>query len=340
MSARTLVWLTQERAFFDGRPWLKLRVVMPTLLADGIAAPTTMGDTVTSTAWGQAPHDTTWAVRCSMCGTAVAPGAHACPLGHAVAAPVSAGHPAANPAWLHPQASASLPAGPIEAMARSQRGGGSKVPWVIAAVLALLLGVVGVAAASASQRAQQARDDVRRVSAAEEELQGRVTALEQDVAAAGEDIVAVEAERDAAVVDRDAAMAERDAAVVERDGAQAAAQAGVEAQLAEGTAALDARSAELDARSLALDEREAAISQAETAAAMAMIPGEGQYMVGIDVLAGRYTSQSSQSCYYAVYTGDGQTLLDNSFVESGQSIAILSDGQIFETEGCGTWSPA
>lgn len=175
-------------------------------------------------------------------------------------------------------------------------------------------------------------------------LDGRVAELEEDVARLDGDFADTAAARDDAlaaaealegdVADLEGQLARGGDRIVEltseRDGARAAA----EAALADDHAALEA---EIAAREAEVAAREGAVGQAEQTAEMSMF-GSGVFRVGIDVLAGRYVSDGQgDGCYWARLSADGEDIIDNHF-GSSPAVATLRDGELFETERCGTWT--
>lgn len=93
-----------------------------------------------------------------------------------------------------------------------------------------------------------------------------------------------------------------------------------------------------DARDAELAARETAVSAAETAKEASEF-GNGVHIVGTNVTAGTYSIASSTDCYYAWMSGTGSDadIIDNNIV-SGPATVTLRDGDVFETNRCGTWT--
>lgn len=101
---------------------------------------------------------------------------------------------------------------------------------------------------------------------------------------------------------------------------------------------VDQRNAAADAREAELDEREAAIAAAEQRVAESSF-GDGVWVVGADITAGTYRTEGIVDCYYAWLTGTGADadIVDNNIV-SGTATISVSDGNVFESNRCGTWT--
>ena len=93
-----------------------------------------------------------------------------------------------------------------------------------------------------------------------------------------------------------------------------------------------------DARDAELAAREAAVGAAEVAQKASQF-GDGVHIVGTTMAAGVYSIASSDSCYYVWRTGTGSDseIVDNNIV-SGPATVTLLDGEVFETNRCGTWT--
>lgn len=93
-----------------------------------------------------------------------------------------------------------------------------------------------------------------------------------------------------------------------------------------------------DIRDAELAARETAVSAAETAKKASQF-GNGVHIVGMNVTAGTYSIASSTDCYYAWMSGTGSDadIIDNNIV-SGPATVTLRDGDVFETNRCGTWT--
>lgn len=250
-----------------------------------------------------------------------------------------------------------LPDAPPEAPHGRSRSG---LRYAAAALAGLIAGVLAIApwtvpgskAERLEQRALAAEADVEDADVALEDAGARIDALEREVAGYEEEVdqlegslASTQTERDEALdtaaqlgddvaaLERTVARREEDVSRLEgeRDGALAAA----EQELADDRAAMDA---DFAARSAALDAREAAISAAEDIAERSTFTS-GRWRVGTDVVPGRYVAQASSGCYWARLSGSGDDIIDNEFLgESGQTIATLREGELFESSGCGTWN--
>lgn len=80
------------------------------------------------------------------------------------------------------------------------------------------------------------------------------------------------------------------------------------------------------------------ISTTVAPALLAMIPGDGIWIVGLDIEPGTYRSMSGGGCYWARLSdtsGDG--IITNG---SGarQVVTVAATDRAFETAGCGSWS--
>jgi hypothetical protein len=116
------------------------------------------------------------------------------------------------------------------------------------------------------------------------------------------------------------------------------------AALDDREAALDDRAANLDARAQTLRQRERGLEQRaaklrrqERVAARSRF-GDGVYLVGKDIPAGSYVARGSSGCYWARLSRNGNDILGNHF-GAGQVRATINSGELFETQGCGTWRP-
>jgi hypothetical protein len=92
-----------------------------------------------------------------------------------------------------------------------------------------------------------------------------------------------------------------------------------------------------DTRDAELATRESAVGAAEAAKKASQF-SDGVHIVGTTVSSGTYSIASSDSCYYVWRTGTGSDseIVDNNIV-SGPATVTLRDGEVFETNRCGTW---
>jgi hypothetical protein len=69
---------------------------------------------------------------------------------------------------------------------------------------------------------------------------------------------------------------------------------------------------------------------------------DGTWEVGADISAGTYRAHGGDSCYWEILkgppSGDALENIVENDVASSNVIVTLSDGQWFNTDGCGTWS--
>jgi hypothetical protein len=71
------------------------------------------------------------------------------------------------------------------------------------------------------------------------------------------------------------------------------------------------------------------------------IPGDGTYVVAVDVQPGVYRSQGSDSCYWKRLSGFSGSLHDiiaNNLASGPQVVQIAPTDAAFVTERCGTWT--
>lgn len=97
---------------------------------------------------------------------------------------------------------------------------------------------------------------------------------------------------------------------------------------------------ELKAKAADLEAREANLKSAEAEKSANQIR-EGTWTVGRDIQPGTYTAQNitSGKCYWKISrTGtNGSEIIQNDIVKGGRPTVVLSVGQDFTTERCGTW---
>jgi outer membrane murein-binding lipoprotein Lpp len=104
------------------------------------------------------------------------------------------------------------------------------------------------------------------------------------------------------------------------------------------TAQMDARDRGLDGRARDLDARERDIIVLEDEQAANQFGG-GTVIVGRDITPGQYQSAGGGGCYWEFLSGTGSDaeIIDNHY-GPGQQYATLADGQVFKSNGCGTWN--
>lgn len=71
------------------------------------------------------------------------------------------------------------------------------------------------------------------------------------------------------------------------------------------------------------------------------IPGDGQYIVGYDILPGTYRSKGNDGCYIARlggFSGELDEIISNDFGNGNMLVTIKSGDEGFETSGCYEWN--
>lgn len=98
------------------------------------------------------------------------------------------------------------------------------------------------------------------------------------------------------------------------------------------------REAAVNRRRTEVTDREDAVEQAEERIAASQFAG-GTYVVGADLKPGEYASPGGDDCYweFKTSTGSNASIIDNHF-GPGRQLVTLSERDIFESDGCGTWS--
>ena len=70
-------------------------------------------------------------------------------------------------------------------------------------------------------------------------------------------------------------------------------------------------------------------------------PVDGMYLIGVDLIPGRYVAHGSGSvCFYSVtsdLSGDYHSIVTSHFGDAHGRRVELRDGRYFETDGCGSW---
>jgi hypothetical protein len=109
------------------------------------------------------------------------------------------------------------------------------------------------------------------------------------------------------------------------------------AKLDARAAKLDARAAKLDAQQADLRRREKSVSAQERVAARSTFD-DGTYLVGSDIAAGSYVAPGSSGgdCYWARLKPGSNDIIDN-YIGAGQVRVTVYSGELFNTQGCGTW---
>lgn len=105
--------------------------------------------------------------------------------------------------------------------------------------------------------------------------------------------------------------------------------------LEERAAALEDRAAVLRQRERGVAERERALTRAERVSGHSTF-GDGVYLVGTDVPPGSYLARGGGDCYWARLEDGSQDIIDN-HIGTGQVRVTINAGELFETQGCGTW---
>ncbi len=103
---------------------------------------------------------------------------------------------------------------------------------------------------------------------------------------------------------------------------------------------LDAKAANLASKEAALRQRENAVS-GEEARIEASTFSDGTFLVGTDIPSGNYIADggSGSGCYWARMNSSNTEIIDNHLSLGGQVRVTIFDGEIFETQDCGTWQP-
>lgn len=105
--------------------------------------------------------------------------------------------------------------------------------------------------------------------------------------------------------------------------------------LEERAAALEDRTAALRQRERGVAQRERALRRAERVIGRSTF-GDGVYLVGEDVPPGSYLARGGGDCYWARLEDGSQDIIDN-HIGTGQVRVTINAGELFETQGCGTW---
>ncbi len=105
--------------------------------------------------------------------------------------------------------------------------------------------------------------------------------------------------------------------------------------------ALKQAAAELRQRERALEARADEVAAAAEAVALAEqvdFGPSGTFVVGKDMAVGSYYSQGGPDCVWAFMTGTGPNaeVIDQKHGYATQYVT-MSDGDVFKTNGCGTW---
>lgn len=100
----------------------------------------------------------------------------------------------------------------------------------------------------------------------------------------------------------------------------------------------------LEAREAELDERAAELDQVEEEIAAGAFPGNGTFLVGVDIEPGQYRNSGTGSlgmCYWARLSGTSgefAEIIANGLTE-GQTVVTIRQSDIaFETQSCGEWT--
>ncbi|WP_157802485.1 hypothetical protein [Sediminihabitans luteus] len=119
-------------------------------------------------------------------------------------------------------------------------------------------------------------------------------------------------------------------------------------ELTEQVEALDADASsvealrlELESRASELDEREKTVTTTEERIAASTIT-EGTWTVGTDIAPGTYrtTAAVGGECYWSIERSgsNGSDIVENDIVTGGFPTVVLSEGQDFTTNRCGSWA--
>lgn len=172
-----------------------------------------------------------------------------------------------------------------------------------------------------------------------EQLRAEVARLEQDLADAQAEAESTTEAAAVASADAEAEIEQLQAALKDAEDAVAAAEVDADEVRAE---ALDEVQDELEAvrEEIAAAEAELTsvrgdIDQARTEVHMSEMP-TGTYIVGEDVLAGRWRAPGGPGCYWAIEDSRGN--IQRNHFGDGAQVVNLSDGQYFVNEDCGGWT--
>lgn len=225
---------------------------------------------------------------------------------------------------------ATPPGEPIELEQPSSRN--RVVLAVVLAVLLLPLGIGigylmrGPAVNEQTQRADAAELEAAKVSAQRDRLQQKVDSRAAQQAA--DEAAAKKAEQTRLAAEQKKAADDAAAAKKAADDA-AAAQAEADRQAAEAAAEAQRQA-----------DAEAARQAAEAEKRRVIHSGDGIFLVGTDIDAGRWrTSGDGTSCYYAILNGLGGGLddIDSNNNVTGPAIVDLQNGKYLELSHCAEW---
>lgn len=87
-------------------------------------------------------------------------------------------------------------------------------------------------------------------------------------------------------------------------------------------------------REAAVQEREDAVSDIEEVIASNTFPGDGLYLVGVDVQPGTYRSEGGANCYWARLNATGDDILDNYYGAGATVLTIQPGDGVVEVSGC------
>jgi len=138
---------------------------------------------------------------------------------------------------------------------------------------------------------------------------------------------------------------QRDAAVAEVSDLREQAAA-TDTEIVQRSAELDARQTELDEREAGLDAREGEIAGAEATAEANTIPGDGLFVVGVDIQPGTYKSAGPSSDgfgsgYWARLSGTSgnfEEIITNAVPTGPTTVTIQATDVAFETTTMQDWS--
>lgn len=103
---------------------------------------------------------------------------------------------------------------------------------------------------------------------------------------------------------------------------------------------LEQAEARLDERAAKLDRRQRDLEGQEAAVAAGTVPGDGLFLVGVDIEPGQYRGNGGGTCYWARLSGtsgDFDEVIANDLPSGPTVVTINPSDEAFETSGCGEW---
>lgn len=195
-------------------------------------------------------------------------------------------------------------------------------PWIVAVVAALIIGL-GVGAAAGNSKST---DLQKKLAQAEHDRDIAVKRVNDREALRRSNTAKASATR-ASLAEAERAKKNRAENAAKATAAKATADAADQQKLA-----ADALAAQQKA------DADAAAALAAAAIRMNTVNGDGVYAIGTDKAAGRYHTDGTAGCYYAVLNSpDTFDIATNDNVD-GPTYVELPAGKFFESKGCATWT--